>query len=71
MNKLFSKSSKGLLENSSIGLLTLDRKLEFLLSEQRKQRADLVDLKRMINRLLIDEHLEQQVDKYFEDHESS
>ncbi len=67
MNNLFFKSSTGLTKNSSINSESLDRKLEFMLKEQRHQRTDLTEIKRMINRLLIDEHLQQQVDTYFEE----
>ncbi len=67
MNNLFFKSSTGLAKNSSINIESLDRKLDFVLAEQRKQRTDLQDIKRMINRITIDKHLQHEVDKYFED----
>ncbi len=67
MNKLFFKSSTGLAKNLTINSEALDRKLEFILKEQRAQRTDLQDIKRMINRLLIDKHLQQQVDEYFDE----
>ncbi len=67
MNNLFSKSSKGLLEKSSISLDILDRRLEFIQTEMRHQRSDLRDLSRKMDRLLIDKHLQMQVDTYFED----
>ncbi len=69
MNNLFSKSSKGLLEKSSISLGLLDRRLEFIQTEMRHQRSDLRDISRKIERLLIDKHLQNQVDTYFEDTE--
>ncbi len=65
MNNLFFKSSTGLTKNSSITLGDVARSLEFVLKEQRNQRTDLQDIKRMINRLLVDKHLQQQVDEYF------
>ncbi len=65
MNNLFSKSSKGLLEKSSISLEILDRRLEFIQTEMRHQRSDLRDISRKIDRLLIDKHLQMQVDEYF------
>ncbi len=71
MKNVFFKSSTGLTKNSSITGESLDRQLEFILKEQRHQRTDLQDIKRMINRLLVDEHLQQQVDKYFDDDETS
>ncbi len=64
MNNLFFKSSKGLIKNYSV---TLYNRLELVLREQRCQRSDLKDIKLMINKLLIDKHLQQQVDTYFED----
>ncbi len=72
MNNLFSKSSKRLLEKSSIHLDTLDRRLEFIQTEMRHQRSDLRDISRKIDRLLIDKHLQMQVDEYFtEDSENT
>ncbi len=65
MNNLFSKSSKGLLEKSSINLEILDRRLEFIQTEMRHQRSDLRDISRKIDRLLIDKHNQMQVDEYF------
>ncbi len=67
MNNLFSKSSKRLLEKSSISLSVLDRRLEFIQTEMRHQRSDLRDISRKIDRLLIDKHLQAQVDDYFKD----
>ncbi len=69
MKKLFFKSSTGLTNNLSINSASLDRKMDFILAEQRKQRTDLQDIKRMINRLTIDKHLQHEVDQYFENHE--
>ncbi len=45
----------------------LMRLLNLVLAEQRFQRGDLKDIKLMINKLLIDDHLQNQVDTYFED----
>ncbi len=67
MNHFIFKSPKRLIKNESLNLDNLMRKFDFVLSEQRHQRSDLQDIKRMINRLLIDEHLQTQVDKYFEE----
>ncbi len=67
MINLLSKSPKRLMRNES-GILDnlLNKHMDMILAEQRHQRSDLQDIKRMINRLLIDEHLQQQVDSYFE-----
>ncbi len=65
MNNLFFKSRTGLIKNSSINIGYLSRQLEMLLKEQRHQRADLATISRKIDRLLIDKHLQMQVDEYF------
>ncbi len=67
MNNFLFKSDNRLIKNSSVDLDSLMKKMMLALAEQRHQRSDLQDIKRMINRLLIDEHLQQQVDKYFDD----
>ncbi len=64
MNNFLFKSANGLIKNSS---LNLDNSLKMLLTEQRHQRSDLKDVKLMLNKLLIDKHLQNQVDTYFED----
>ncbi len=73
MNNFIFKSSKGLIKNSSTtkgDLIYVSRQIDFCLKEQRHQRSDLNDIKGMLNRLLVDKHLQQQVDEYFE-HESA
>ncbi len=67
MNKFIFKSANRLVKNSSITLDSLDRRIRFMQEEQRHQRSDLKDVKLMLNKLLIDKHLQQQVDEYFED----
>ncbi len=66
MNNFIFKSPKRLVKNSSIHLGLLDRRLELIQTEMRHQRCDLQDIKLMINRLLVDKHLQMQVDEYFE-----
>ncbi len=74
MNNFIFKSSKGLLKKSSNtlegDLIYVSRQVDFVLKEQRHQRSDLNDIKGMLNRLLVDKHLQMQVDEYF-DHESA
>ncbi len=69
MNNLFSKSANRLLEKSSNtpdkNLMAIQRLLQVILKEQRLQRGDLSDLKLMVNKVLIDKHLQMQVDEYF------
>ncbi len=40
--------------------------INLVLTEQRHQRQDLQDIKRMLNKLIIDEHLSQQANEFFE-----
>ncbi len=69
MNNFIFKSANRLIKNSSESLDDLIkicvRQLEFVLNEQRYSRADLQDIKRMLQKLLIDKHLQMQVDEYF------
>jgi len=75
MNNFIFKSANRLIKNSSVDLdnllLDMSKHLGFVLREQRHQRSDLQDIKLMINKLLIDKHLQMQVDEYFEDDEHS
>ncbi len=42
-------------------------KLEVILAEQRKQRMDLAEILRLLMRDKIDDNLQHQVDKYFDE----
>jgi len=64
MNNLFFKSANRLIKNSS---MDLDTRMNLVLREQRHQRSNLQDIKLMINKLLVDKHLQMQVDEYFEE----
>ncbi len=66
MNNFIFKSPRRLVKNSSINLEILDRRLDHMQTEMRHQRSDLRDISRKIDRLLIDKHLQFQVDEYFE-----
>ncbi len=44
-------------------------KLDMLLAEQRKQRADLYTLNRDVNKIINSMNLQKQVDEYFEEDE--
>ncbi len=67
MNNLFFKSANRLIKNSPIELgAVIISKMDMIQTEQRAQRQDLVDIKGMLNRLLIDAHLQMQVDEYFD-----
>ncbi len=70
MNNLFFKSANRLIKNSPITLDHLMSNMGVVQAQNRALRQDLVDVKLMINRLLIDKHLQMQVDEYFE-HDSA
>ncbi len=71
MNKLFFKSANRLIKINSVDLGNLIedylRQVQVIQKQNRELRQDLVDIKGMLNRLLIDKHLQKQVDTYFED----
>ncbi len=64
MNNFIFKSSKGLIKNSS---QNLDTRMDLLLREQRHQRSDLQEVLKRLEKLMIDKHLQMQVDEYFEE----
>ncbi len=67
MNNFIFKSANRLIKNSPTTIEVLDRKLDLILEQNRHLRQDLVDTKLMLNKLLIDKHLQMQVDNYFEE----
>ncbi len=68
MNNFIFKSPKRLIKNDSIQLMgTVLLKLEFIQKELRHNRQDNKDIMLMINKLLVDKHLQMQVDEYFND----
>ncbi len=69
MNNFIFKSANRLIKNSPITFDNLDDKLLSIQAELRHQRQDNVDLKLMINKLLVDKHLQMQVDEYFNEEE--
>ncbi len=71
MTNFIFKSPKRLVKNSSITLETLDRKIYLILKEQIHSRSDNKDIKLMLQKLLIDKHLQMQVDTYFDEDETS
>ncbi len=71
MTNFIFKSHKRLVKNSSISLWLLDSRMKYIQTEQRHERSDLQDIKRMLNKLLIDKHLQSQVDEYFDEDETS
>ncbi len=67
MTNFIFKSPKRLVKNSSITLETLDRKIYLILKEQIHSRSDNKDIKIMLQKILIDKHLQMQVDNYFDE----
>ncbi len=71
MNNFIFKSANRLIKNSPITLDTLMHQVSVVQEQNRHLRQDLVDVKLMLNKLLIDKHLQMQVDEYFEKDEPS
>ncbi len=76
MNKFIFKSPRRLVKNSSNISLEdrmreIEYKLQFVQSELRAQRQDHVDIKLMLNKLLIEKHLQMQVDDYYDKEDAS
>ncbi len=67
MTNFIFKSPKGLIKNSPVKLESIMNQLKIVQSQNRFLRQDLVDVKLMLNKLLIDKHLQMQVDEYFEE----
>ncbi len=65
MTNFIFKSANRLTKNSPIPDSTLGQ-LKIIQSQNRYLRQDLVDVKLMLNKLLIEKHLQMQVDEYFE-----
>ncbi len=70
MTNFIFKSHKRLVKNSPINDSIL-AKLVNIQGQNRYLRQDLVDVKLMLNKLLIDKHLKFQVDDYFKEDEQS
>ncbi len=70
MNKLFFKSDNRLIKINSVDLGNLIKdyltQVKVIQKQNRELRQDLVDIKLMLNKLLIDKHLQMQVDEYFD-----
>ncbi len=68
MNNLFFKSRTGLIKNSSENLADLiEHQFEIVKTQLRAQRDDLLDINKKLQKIMIDKHLQMQVDNYFED----
>ncbi len=65
MSHLFFKSASRLIKNAPLTEGYIMTKLENIQKELRHQRQDNKDIKLMLNKLLVDKHLQMQVDEYF------
>jgi len=65
MTNFIFKSANRLIKNSPLTEGYIMTKLEHIQSELRHQRADHKDMSLKLEKLLIDKHLQMQVDEYF------
>ncbi len=65
MTNFIFKSPKGLIKNSSLTESYIMTKLESIQKELRHQRQDNKNMSLKLDKLLIDKHLQYQVDEYF------
>ncbi len=70
MTNFIFKSANRLIKNSPLTEGYLMTKLESIQKELRHQRQDHKDMSLKLEKLLIDKHLQMQVDNYFEDETS-
>ncbi len=64
MNHFIFKSANRLIKNETINIARL---LDQIQTELRAQRQEHKDMSLKLEKLLIDKHLQMQVDEYFED----
>ncbi len=67
MTNFIFKSANRLIKNSPLTEDYIMTKLESIQKELRHQKQDNKDISLKLDRLLIDKHLQMQVDEYFED----
>ncbi len=70
MTNFIFKSANRLIKNSPLTEGYIMTKLQNIQLELRHQRQDNKDIKLMLNKLLIDKHLQAQVDNYFEEEDT-
>ncbi len=70
MTNFIFKSANRLIKNSPLTEGYIMVKLESIQKEQRHARCDLKDISLKIEKLLIDKHLQYQVDDYFDKNDS-
>ncbi len=69
MTNFIFKSANRLIKNSPLTEQYIMTKLESIQKELRHQRCDLKDISLKLQRLMIDKHLQMQVDEYFTEEE--
>ncbi len=67
MTNFIFKSANRLIKNSPLTEGYLMTKLESIQKELRHQRCDLKDINMKLQKIMIDKHLQMQVDTYFDD----
>ncbi len=67
MTNFIFKSANRLIKNSPITYGALERNLQIILQEQRHQRSDLHEISLKLQKIMIDKHLQMQVDEYFQE----
>ncbi len=65
MNHFIFKSANRLIKNESYTLVNLMDKLIVMQSQLRLLRSDNANMNGKLDRLLVDKHLQMQVDEYF------
>ncbi len=75
MNNFIFKSASRLIKNSPTTLedlmISMENNTRLMLIEQRRQRSDLHEVSLKLEKLLIDKHLQMQVDEYFTENEET
>ncbi len=65
MNNFIFKSANRLIKNSPTTLDDLMRNIRTVQEQNRYLRQDCLDINHKLDRLLVDKHLQMQVDEYF------
>ncbi len=68
MNNFIFKSPRRLIKNSSYTNASLMDKLLVMQSQLRLLRSDLASVNGKLDRLLVDKHLQMQVEDYYDNH---
>ncbi len=67
MTNFIFKSANRLIKNSPITLENVHHNLDLVMMELRHQRQEHRDMSLKLEKILIDKHLQMQVDKYFDE----